>query len=602
MERSTILRWIIIAVAIWLAWTYLPKLWGGGAEGGTSAVQPLGKESTCAAGAPCAPEQRAEETTCDVQGVRFKAQFSSRGASLKHYWLEGDRYRYNKDDLDKRHAVSEASPEAAVILPEVGHAIDLVTSPAVEQRRPLRFDWRGAGAEGDDAQVQYDAFDWQLVEKSDKHCVFTYKDDRVELRRKMRVTERPFEVEVEASIKNLSDVKRKHALSVELVSWLYEKEVESTLGRRSPFMTTTMCGYDDDTKNMDPGDFEPKDFSDSGFEGGWHVNRGAINFSAVSNFYFAQAITPEEPAADACRLQIEELWDQAKYPDKSKDPARGAMYRARISYPVRELDKDATATYKVIAFLGPKERDVLASAAGGSHHLSELVDLGYFSIIAKGLLYFLVWLHGLVGNWGVAIILMTIGVRTILAPLTWKSIKSGLAMRRLRPEIDAINKKYKDDAQGKNVATMELWKTHKVSPLGGCLPAVFQMPVWWALFQSLQTAVELYHTPFLWFGDLSAPDPYYIVPFILGGTMILQQRLMPMQMDPMQQKMMTYVMPLVFTVMMLFLPSGLAIYMLTNSVIGILQQLAIEKYWSGKGPGSGITVTEKPSNASGGKK
>jgi YidC/Oxa1 family membrane protein insertase len=607
MERSTILRWIIIAVAIWLAWTYLPKFWGGG-EGGTSALQPIGRESTCSPVAPCAPEHRAEqETLCDIQGVRYKAQLSSRGASLKHFWLEGDRYQYNKTDLDHRKAVAEASPASGVILPDVGHPIDLVTSPAVEQRRPLRFEWRGAGADGADAQVQYDAFDWQLAEKSDKHCVFTYNDDRVELRRTVRATERPFELEIEASVKNLSDVKRKHALSVELASWVYEKEVESSLGRQSPFVTTTMCGYDNDTKRMDVGDFEPGDFGDAGFEGGWHVTRGAINFSSVSNFYFAQALMASEPPADACRLQIEERWDHAKFPDKSKDAAHGAMYRARISYPARELDKDATATYKMVAFLGPKERDVLASAAGGTHHLSELVDLGYFSIIAKGLLYFLVWLHGHVGNWGIAIILMTIGVRTLLAPLTWKSIQRGLAMRRLRPEIDAINQKYVDDAQGTNVATMELWKKHKVNPLGGCLPALFQMPVWWALFTSLQTAVELYHTPFLWFRDLSAPDPYYIVPFILGGTMILQQRLMPMQMDPMQQKMMTYVMPLVFTVMMLFLPSGLAIYMLTNSVIGILQQVAIEKYWSGKAPaavaaGSGITVSEKPSKASGGKK
>jgi YidC/Oxa1 family membrane protein insertase len=302
-------------------------------------------------------------------------------------------------------------------------------------------------------------------------------------------------------------------------------------------------------------------------------------------------------------LQIEERWDAAKFPNKSNDPNYGAMYRSRLSYPLKELSKDESSTYRVTAFLGPKERDVLATAASGNHRLAELVDLGFFSIIAKGLLHFLVWLHGVIGNWGVAIILMTIGVRTLLFPLTWKSIQAGLSMRRLRPEIDAINKKYADDPQGKNVATMELWKTHKVNPLGGCLPAVFQLPVWWALFTSLQTAVELYHTPFLWFRDLSAPDPYYIVPFILGGTMILQQKMMPMQMDPMQQKMMTYVMPAVFTVMMLFLPSGLAVYMLTNAVIGILQQLGIEKYYASTGvaavaAGSGITVRDKTDKTS----
>ena len=604
MERSTILRWIIIAVAIWLAWTYLPKLWGGGQNGGGStSTQPLGRESTCDTHAPCVPEvcddegknckpvERKPEVICDIKGVRFNAEISSQGASLKHLLLEGERYKVFKGEGEN-----------------VGQPIDLVSSPAVEQRRPLRFDWRSPGGDGkDDAQVRYDAFDWELVEKTDKQCVFSYKDETVELRRVIRANDRPFELEVESTIKNLTEEKRKHALSVEAVSWRFQHEVESHLGRQSPFMTSVTCAVDKDTERKVIGDFEPGDFKDEGFENGWFVDRGAIAFASVSNYYFAQALVPIEPAASACMLQIEERWDAAKFPNKSDDPHHGAMYRARVSYPVKELSKDETATYKVTAFLGPKDRDVLSGAAGGDHRLNDLVDLGFFSIIAKYLLHFLVWLHGLVGNWGIAIILMTIGIRTLLFPLTWKSIQSGLSMRRLRPEIDAINKKYADDAQGKNVATMELWKKNKVNPLGGCLPAVFQMPVWWALFTSLQTAVELYHTPFLWFSDLSAPDPYYIVPFVLGGTMILQQRLMPMQMDPMQQKMMTYVMPAVFTVMMLFLPSGLAVYMLTNSVIGILQQLGIEKYYkkqapSGASGGSGITVKDKPEKSSSGSK
>jgi len=603
MERSTILRWIIIAVAIWLAWTYLPKFWGGGEEGGGSAsLQPLGEESTCSAHAPCVPEvcdeegknckpvERKPEVLCDIEGVRFDAQVSSHGASLKHVLLEDERYTETEGD-------------------RAGQPIDLVSSPDVEQRRPLRFDWRGPGGASDGAQVRYDAFDWQLVESSGKKCIFSYEDETVALRRVIRANDRPFELEVEATIRNLAEKPRKHALEVEAVSWRYQHEVESTLGRQSPFMTSVACGYDSETERLEIGDFEPSDFEDPSYKGGWFYQPGNIAFTSVSNFYFGQALVPVEPAANACRLQIEERWNTNQFASKSNDPKYGAMYRARLSYPEKELAPGARATYKVTAFLGPKERDVLATAAGGGHRLDDLVDLGFFSIIGKGLLHFLVWLHGLVGSWGIAIILMTVGVRTLLFPLTWKSIQSGLAMRRLRPEIDEINKKYKDDPQGKNVATMDLWKKHKVNPLGGCLPAVFQLPVWWALFTSLQTAVELYHTPFLWFRDLSAPDPYYIVPFILGGTMILQQKMMPMQMDPMQQKMMTFVMPAVFTVMMLFLPSGLAVYMLTNAVIGILQQLAIEKYYKSKDvPGAAttggeITVKEKPEKPSlGGKK
>ena len=188
-----------------------------------------------------------------------------------------------------------------------------------------------------------------------------------------------------------------------------------------------------------------------------------------------------------------------------------------------------------------------------------------------------------------AIIVVTICLRLFLFPLTWKQIKSTIAMRKLKPEIDALNAKFKDDAQAKNLATMELWRKHKVNPLGGCLPAVVQMPIWFAMYATLQTAVEFYHTKFLWFSDLSAPDKYFVLPIVLGAAMIAQQQIVPQQgMDPMQQKMMTWLMPGVFTVMMLFLPAALGVYMLTNSVLGITQQLVMEKVFprAGDPPGA----------------
>src|SRR5205807_8493143 len=165
-------------------------------------------------------------------------------------------------------------------------------------------------------------------------------------------------------------------------------------------------------------------------------------------------------------------------------------------------------------------------------------------------------------------ILMTFCLRLFLFPLTWKSIKTTIGMRRPKPDVDDINAKFKDDAQAKQMAMMELWRKNGVNPFGGCLPQLVQMPIWFAMYTTLQTAVEMYHEKFLWFGDLSAPDPFYILPLVLGAFMILQQRIVPQQgMDPMQQKMMMYLLPGVFTVMMLFLPAALGVYMLTNSVL-----------------------------------
>ncbi len=125
---------------------------------------------------------------------------------------------------------------------------------------------------------------------------------------------------------------------------------------------------------------------------------------------------------------------------------------------------------------------------------------------------------------------------------------------------------------------MEVYRKNGVNPFGGCLPVLVQMPVWWALYSVLQTAVELYHTPFLWFRDLSAPDPFFVLPVVIGAASFVQQKLMPQQVDMAQQKMMLYFMPALFTVMMLFLPSGLGIYMLTNSILGIVQQQAVERF------------------------
>lgn len=254
------------------------------------------------------------------------------------------------------------------------------------------------------------------------------------------------------------------------------------------------------------------------------------------------------------------------------------MFRARLAYAPHEVTPGATETYRVLSYMGPKERSILEAVGGGGHRLIELIDLGFFSAIAKILVAFLLKVHSVVPNWGLAIIVLTITARTLLFPLTLPSVKQMIRMRELKPEMDVLNEKFKDDAQAKGLAQMELWRKHSVNPLKGCLPQMASMPVWFALYTTLQTAVELYNIPFLWFPDLSGPDPLFILPFIIGATNFLQQKLMPMQGDPAQQKMMLYLMPGMFIVMMLFLPSGLGVYMFTNGLLGIAQQQLVERH------------------------
>ena len=187
-------------------------------------------------------------------------------------------------------------------------------------------------------------------------------------------------------------------------------------------------------------------------------------------------------------------------------------------------------------------------------------------------------IYGFIGNWGVAIILLTLLVRVLLLPFVIPQFRNMAKQRALKPEIDKINELYKDDREKKGAAMMELWRKHKVNPLGGCLPVLLQMPIFFALYQTLSTSIELYHAPFAWWWtDLSSPDPMYVLPIILGALMFVQQKLTPVQMDATQAKVMLYAMPLMMTFFMLLLPAGLCLYMVTSSAIGITQQRYM--YW-----------------------
>lgn len=603
MDRNSLLKFLGLGLGLFLIVQFaLPKITG---EDGPR-VQPLGKEQfllTDAQGKPkprspnehckidasgiqCSPQSgNQKEEFCLLEGEHFKAELTTQGATIRTLELLEAKYTTGGNSGNK--------------------PMNLVTTPDHESRRPLFTSLRQPGAE---SQIDYDLFEWNLATHSPKECVFTYTDSKVELKKVVRASPRPFEMEVELTVKNLGQGRATHRASMESSAWRYESEIAGGFGRQSPFLTQVECFRNGKLEESSPADFVPKDFSHPDFKNSWRVSNGDIDFAATSNFYFAQALVPlDGPSKPACERLIEDRYDFSKYASKKDDHNAGAFYRARLAWEPRELGSGESVTYKVAHFMGPKERNVLAGAAGGTHHMSELIRLGTFAPIAKALVWFLVKCHGLVGSWGFAIILLTLMVRTLLFPLQWKAIKSGGKMRLLKPELDELNKKFADDPQQKQLATMELWRKHDVNPLGGCFPMLAQMPVWFALYTSLQTAAELYHAPFLWMRDLSAPDTVWIagheipfvLPVLLGATTFLQQKVMPTSgMDPAQQKMMTYMMPAVFTAMMLFLPSGLGVYMLTNSLLGIVQQLASERYYASLSPAGGggdIQIREKTS-------
>ncbi|WP_028990107.1 membrane protein insertase YidC [Thermithiobacillus tepidarius DSM 3134] len=220
-------------------------------------------------------------------------------------------------------------------------------------------------------------------------------------------------------------------------------------------------------------------------------------------------------------------------------------------------------------FIGPKEQDVLGALDRG---LNRSVDYGWLTVIGQPLFQLLSWFHKIFGNWGIAIILLTVVVKLLFFPLSGASYKSMANMRKLQPKMTKLRERYKDDRQKLGEAMMELYKTEKINPLAGCLPIVVQIPVFIALYWVLLESVELRQAPFmLWIQDLSAKDPFFVLPILMGISMILQQRLNPAPMDPIQQKVM-YLLPVIFTVFFAFFPAGLVLYWLVNNLISIGQQ------------------------------
>ena len=231
-------------------------------------------------------------------------------------------------------------------------------------------------------------------------------------------------------------------------------------------------------------------------------------------------------------------------------------------------------SFKYFCYFGPLDFQILKDAG---HDLSKAINLGFFAILAKPLFYVLKFFYNYVGNYGWAIILLTVLIKLIFWPLTDKSYKSMKAMQTLQPEMQKLREKHKNDRDTLNKEIMTLYKEHRVNPLGGCLPMVVQIPVFFALYQVLMNMIELRHAPFIfWLTDLSVKDPYYITPLVMGATMFIQQKLTPSQLDPVQQKIFL-IMPVVFTFLFLSFPSGLVVYWLVNNVLTIAQQLSVNR-------------------------
>mgnify|MGYP000324329864 CR=1 FL=1 len=300
---------------------------------------------------------------------------------------------------------------------------------------------------------------------------------------------------------------------------------------------------------------------------------GKIKWIGIEDRYFISSIIPAEEFEGSIKLGLN---------DK--------IVSNQLINPTFELSPGKQIESQFYIFMGPKSMELLNSLG---HDLGKALNFGFFDIIAKPCLWFMNQIHNVIPNYGIAIILLTIFTKILLWPLGNKSYKSMSEMKKLQPLMAEIREKHKDDKQKMNQELMALYRTYKVNPVGGCLPMVLQIPVFFALYRMLYQAIELRHAPFfLWINDLSAPDrlfdfgfsipfmePPYGIPvltIIMGATMLLQQKMSPPPGDPTQAKMMM-LMPVVFTFIFINFSSGLVLYWLVNNILSISQQYYVQK-------------------------
>lgn len=293
--------------------------------------------------------------------------------------------------------------------------------------------------------------------------------------------------------------------------------------------------------------------------------KGDVKWSAIQDKYFLSVLMPQKASAALAKKEGDKLVSAGV---RFTPPANGTAMAMQL-------------------YAGPKEYDTLKLLNVG---LEDTIDFGWFvfgswglvKAVAKPIFYVLRFLYEFTHNYGMTIILLTLAIKLMFVPLQYKSYKSMKQMQVIQPKVLAVQNKFKDDRERLNKELIKLYKDHKVNPVGGCLPMVLQMPVFVALFNILYMTIDLRQAPFmLWIKDLSVQDPYYVLPIIMGATMVIQQKITPTTMDPTQAKIMLFL-PVFMTFLFVNFPAGLVLYWLTNNVLTITQQVVTDRLFAKK--------------------
>jgi YidC/Oxa1 family membrane protein insertase len=562
MDKRVVTTIVVSLVAMW-AWLWVSqKLWppppppkpGAAASqpaapSGTwvpptaGASQPGSAPATQVIAAASQPSSRPIEELVQlpvgkVADAKYHATLTTWGGGFKRFQFTDPQYREERGGLT---------------IP-----IDLVrTAAAGPPELPLRTLLRGKVMGVPDDAV------YAVASKTDREVVLVYDGPMARVERRFQYDPQSYTLNFKVAVTNKTQAKEDDfKVVVQLFGKQHAEDKAGGFFKPPRNLVSGACSVNGslDRENHDSLVKKP-------------VNKqGDVRWVGIDEKFFLLAVMPQpDKEPRGCGLQARP----------------GDEFQVELRYAPKSIAPGQTETYAMVVYAGPKIVKTLdALQVGGQDpRLGQAVDFGWFAFIARPLLWILKFFQTGVRNWGLAIILLTIFVKLITLYWTQKSMRSMKEMAKLKPKITVLQEKYKDDKQRLNQEMMALYKAHGVNPLSGCLPMLLQMPIWIALYSTLQVAVELYRMPFVgWLTDLTAPDRFYVFPVVTGLLMFVQQKISPSPQDSQQAKMMLYMMPIMFTGFTLFVPSGLTLYILTNTVLAMGHQI-----WMNRQDGGSVT-------------
>ncbi len=507
-----------------------------------SAAQPKPASAQAAA----AEGGRGAEQTVDLQTEDARFVFSTWGASLKAVYLVKDKFKGRKGD-DR----------------PAGAPLEILRARSADTA-PFRIGFANTGFD-----LPADAA-WRVVEHSDSRVIFEATAAGATIRKTFATLPQSYRLSLQVTVKNESQTAQKHRLSIHIPG--YQEPSKKGGGLFSYAIASVeemVCEVDGSIKRNSVPDLvkEARDLE------------GVIRWVAADERFFTVAAVA--PLQD---MQTRRLCRQTA---SNEDDGEVVLTLAEES-----LKSGGEITYPFALYTGPKYRQQLAEVSaspvvGGAPPKGALTNADVeldasvnvtFAFISRPMMLTLRAFFRLTGNWGLAIILLTLLVKLVTFYPAHKALLSGKRMARLAPKVAELKEKLGNDRERLGRETMALYKSQGVNVLGGCVPSLIQMPIWIALYSTLSYSVELYRANFVgYIHDLSAPDPYYLLPLVMGVTMFVQMRMTPAGTDPQQQKIMSVMMPVMFTFFQVFLPSGLALYVLTNYLLGIVHQMIINR-------------------------